>query len=181
MTAIPQLPPWIQLASTTPDSPAWRAVQHAFAATMGHSRLLLYDLPSEDAPRRTSRSGISLEGSGRWLQYLANRRHFDDGRLTLLVALRRLGAEERLLAIDWGSAYANTFLLIEPSRSDVDLTDAGHPSAARVRAAAESVLSGSDPAMLARVLRELYGSWVYWPGAPAGEHGYRRIDVSLSD
>lgn len=170
-----------RVASTAPETGESRALQQALAAIAGHSRVLLYDLPVADAPRRLDAAGVALHASPRWQEYLRNRRLFDDGRLTLLISLRRLPPEERLLVVDWGTAYANTFLLLEPSEEGVDLTDPKNPAAGRVTAAARTASASSDSSELAQTLRGVYASWVYWPAAPAAPESSRRVDLPLAD
>ncbi|HEY7294233.1 MAG TPA: hypothetical protein VH916_04285 [Dehalococcoidia bacterium] len=47
--------------------------------------------------------------------------------MNLMLALRPLAARERVLLVDWGTSYANTFLLIEPRLAGCDLTVPGNP------------------------------------------------------
>jgi hypothetical protein len=168
------------VAATTPETAETRALQRALAQIAGHSRVLLYDVPATDAPRRLDRSGVAVQAPPRWHAYLRNRRAFDDGRLTLLIALRRLPPEEELLVVDWGAAYANTFLLLEPSAEDVDLTDAGNPIAREVAAAARTADRDAETTLV-RLLRGIYASWVYWPAAPAAPETSRRVDLPLRE
>ena len=166
-----------RVIATAGDTAESRALQRAFVALAGQARLLLYDLPRAEAPRRLDVAGVTLEATPRWSVYLRNRRLFDDGRLTLLIALRRLPPEERLLVVDWGTAYANAFLLLEPSEPGVDLTDPANPAGRCVTVAA----AGSNTTELLAVLRDLYASWVYWPVAPAAPESSRRVDLPLAE
>jgi len=158
-------------------NPAWDTLSLAFAALAGHVRFLVYDLAPEDAPLRLSRTGITLRGSERWTAYLSRRRALDDGQLTLVLALRHLQRTERLLAVDWGTAHANAFLLIEPLDPEIDLSSARQVAARDVRAAAER----RDAALVESMLRSLYGSWVYWPAAPATEDGTQQAGLPLTE
>jgi hypothetical protein len=157
-------------------SGAAAVLRRGLIAVAGYSRILVYDLKADEAPGRLRRSAIALRGSDRWQDYLARRRELDDGDLTLVFSLRRLGLSERLLMIDWGTAHANTFLLIEPVDSFVDLSQAGQPPAKKLFEAAER----GDADAVESILRSAYGSWVYWPAAPASEDGFRRVDLPLA-
>ena len=169
-----------RVAATAPESAESHALQRALAALAGHSRLLLYDLPAADSPHRLDAAAVALSASPRWGAYLRNRRLFDDGRLTLLIALRCLPPEERLLVVDWGTAYANAFLLLEPRAEEVDLTDPRNAAARPVLAAARAVGDGEESRGLLTALREVYASWVYWPAAPAAPETSRRVDLPLA-
>lgn len=163
------------------DAAIWRVLRAGFDAVAGLSRVLLYDLAREEVPDRVSRTGVALRGSARWLAYLDRRRQLDDGRLSLVFALRRLGRSERLLAVDWGTAHANTFLLIEPLDPATELSEAGDPVARELRAAAEAGAAGDNPAPVETVLRRAYGTWVYWPETPATEEGFQRLELPLDE
>src|SRR6185437_14322 len=116
-------------SSDLPEGDIRAELHRGLVAVAGQSRMLVYDLAPEDAPSRLPRSAIALHGSERWQEYLARRRELDDGYLTLVLTLRRLGLTERLLAVDWGTAHANTFLLIEPLDPSVDLSRSGEEPA----------------------------------------------------
>lgn len=128
----------------------------------GYSRLVVYGLPAAEAPRRVQGSPVTVQGSPAWDAFLRERRQLDDGRLTLLLSLRRLEAEERLLVVDWGTAYANAFLLIEPLDDGFDLVEASTAGAAQVMVAAQAVADGAGSSTLLGLLRAAYGRWVYW-------------------
>lgn len=123
---------------------------------------------------------IFLRGSARWTRYLINRRRFDTGYLTLVFSLRQLDDDERLLAVDWGSAYANTFLLIEPLHDDVDLSAEDDPLVRGILREAQFVSNGGDTSRLMGLLRDIYASWVYWVDAPATRESYRRLAVPMA-
>jgi hypothetical protein len=129
-------------------------INAALAELAGTSRKLLYDVTEEDAPHRSSPSTPFVHGSPAWWQFVARRRSLDDGQgLSLMISLRGLRTEERLLIVNWGSKYANSFLLIEPADPWLDLsTPEGIGAYARekkVRNAAELV-------------RSAYADWNYW-------------------
>ncbi len=151
-------------------------LRRGLVAIAGQPRILVYDLAPEEAPSRLPRSAIALHGSERWQDYLARRRTLDDGDLSLVITLRRLGMAERLLAVDWGTAHANTFLLIEPIDPAIDLSRSGEEPARTLIEAATRANRHS----LEASLRSIYGSWVYWPAAPAHEHDFRRADLPLA-
>lgn len=138
----------------------------------GTSRLVLYDVPRGRAPRPGASSPLYLCTSDDWYRFLAERRRFDDGELTLVVALRPLSSTERRLVVDWGSRHANMFLLVEPHDPRCDLTDptawqwlfdrgvyGGPPEPPEAQATRDPALR-SD-AWLAR-LRRAYGLWTRW-------------------
>jgi hypothetical protein len=155
---------------------AWDALLAGLSAIAGHARVLVYDLAPEDAPLRLRRTGITLRGSERWRAYLGRRRAFDDGYPALVIALRRLDRTERLLAVDWGTAHPNAYFLIEPLDEDVDLSSPEQPAARDLHQAAQR----RDTDRVEELLRSLYGSWVYWPAAPATEDGSRQATLPLA-
>jgi hypothetical protein len=138
----------------------------------GSERTVLYDVPRDGAPERLWPGSIYLRGSEAWEGFLAERRRLDDGALTILLSLRSLCDGERLLAVDWGSSYANSLLLVEPKTGGCDLTLPTDPLRLELEALAQQALDRS-PALacpdrksthLARRLRETYGLWTYWSG-----------------
>lgn len=139
----------------------------------GAARGVVYDVPIRDRPLRLPLSPVYLEGSSSWRRFLRARRALDTGHLTLLLSLRRLPEDERRLVVDWGTAHANAFLLVEPAEPGCDLTDPGSPLAREVfelcRQAADFEASGANEGErwtahtpLGQCLRELYGQWVWW-------------------
>jgi hypothetical protein len=156
---------------------ASETVYRALGALAGRVRVLVYDLSPREAPLRLSRTGITLSGSEQWQSYLGRRRRFDDGQLALVLALRRLNRTERLLAVDWGTAHANAFLLIEPLLSEVDLSNVDH---VETRGLFDAASRGSV-AEVETLLRRLYGAWVYWPAAPAAEADECLAPLPLAD
>jgi hypothetical protein len=134
----------------------------------GTSRLILYDLPRERAPQPRADSLVYLHTSHAWQRFLSRRRRYDDGDLTLIVALRRLAPDERRLVVDWGTTYANMLLLIEPHDLVCDLTDpaGGWRRWAEVEATRVPLLTQPAEVMagsrLMRRLRRSYGLWTLW-------------------
>lgn len=139
----------------------------------GAARGVIYDVPIHDRPLRLPLSPVYLEGSSSWRRFLRARRALDTGHLTLLLSLRRLPEDERRLVVDWGTAHANSFLLVEPAEPGCDLTDPRSPVGREVsdlcRQAAELEASGGDEGErwtahtpLGQRLRELFGLWVWW-------------------
>jgi hypothetical protein len=177
MTSSSAQPPRANIAGAAAETAAWRLLRESFEAVAGFARILLYDLSHEEAPGRVTRTGIALHGSSRWRAYLGRRRQLDDGDLSLVVSLRRLERAERLLAVDWGTAHANSFLLVEPLEVDVDLSSGTDPVSCELQDAA----ARGDRTHIERLLREVYGSWVYWPGAPATEDGCERMEIALRE
>lgn len=157
---------------TLQRAPDRSALVEALRRLAGTPRLVLYDLPRDRAPRPAVGSPLYLRTSEEWNHFLAERRRFDDGKLTLIVALRPLAPVERRLAVDWGSRHANMFLLVEPHDPRCDLTDpatwrwrfdkgihVNPPEPPAARATRETVpQSGS---WLTR-LRRSYGLWTRW-------------------
>jgi hypothetical protein len=127
----------------------------------GTERVLIYDVSENDAPERAEATTPFVRGSSVWWQFVERRRKLDDGEdLTLLVSLRGLRQDERLLIVNWGTAFANAILLVEPADPWLDLTTAdGIEQFARDRAAA----SADD------LVRAAYADWVYWVREPGGE------------
>ena len=120
----------------------------------GTERLLIYDLAEADAPERADPSTPFVRGSAVWWRFVEQRRALDDGDdLTLLVSLRGLRGDERLIVVNWGTAFANALLLIEPADPWLDLsTDDGLRQFATQSGAA-------DADALARAA---YAEWIYW-------------------
>jgi hypothetical protein len=133
-------------------------VADALGRLAGTRRLLLYDVSGVDAPQRDNPSSPFVRGGPAWWRFVENRRALDTGEdLNLLVSLRGLRADERMTLINWGSAYANSFLLVEPADAALDLTTP------------EGII---DFAQTSRALdadalvRAAYAEWVYWTTEP---------------
>lgn len=133
----------------------------ALAALAGSPRTLIYDLTEEEAPSRSNPSTPFVRGSDAWWRFVEHRRALDDGEgLNLLISLRGLRSEERLLAVNWGTAFANSFLLIEPADPWLDLsTNEG------LRDYVSRTGSRSAP----ELLRCAYAEWNYWTRDESGE------------
>ncbi len=139
----------------------------------GTSRLLVYDVPEEDAPRRAAQTTPFVHGGKSWWRFIERRRELDTGQaLNLLVSLRGLGVEERLLTVNWGTAFANAFLLVEPFDPWLDLTtEEGIDDFSR-RANA----TGADG-----IVRRAYADWVYWTRDDAGQIESHSASLDVSD
>jgi hypothetical protein len=126
----------------------------------GTPRTLIYAVPSSGAPHRTGT--VHTGGSREWWEFVRERRLHDTGEFTLVLALRALSSEEARLILDWGSRFANAFLLVEPRDPSFDITtDEG------LQRFLEGVSLHGDEERLAEgledALRRIYGRWVYWP------------------
>lgn len=163
-------------ATTTAVSPEWALILDALGSFCGNDHLVLYDVPRDQAPARLPGTPIFLHGSPAWEAYLRVREQHDVGEPTLLLALRPLPDAERLLAIDWGNTYANTFLLVEPRNPDCDLTDPANPFRRSLETAARAALDlrqgrrvrqSLRGAAVDAIVRDLYGVWVVWDGPPS--------------
>lgn len=143
----------------------------ALGELVGTPRALLYGLTEAEAPHRASPSTPFVRGSEAWWDFVALRRTLDDAQgLNLIVSLRGLPSEERLLAVNWGTKFANSFLIIEPADPWLDLTtDAGIADYARQ--------SGRRTA--ADLVRSAYADWNYWVRDETGELEGRSATLSL--
>lgn len=144
----------------------------AFRELAGTANGVIYDLPRALRPEPIAGS-IFVRGSSAWRAYLDAREHVDSGEPAILLALRVLDTDERELVVDWGTTYANMFLLVEPRDPRIDLTEPLNPYARRL----EDALSATLPAVrlpgadvegwtrttaFGSLLRELFGTWRYW-------------------
>jgi hypothetical protein len=140
----------------------------------GTDRVLVYDVHEDDAPERPNPASPFIRGSSAWWDFIHRRRALDDGQdLSLMISLRGLRADERLLIVNWGSAYANTFLLIEPSDPWLDLT-----TNEGIRDLAQRTSNETDPD---RFVRAAYADWVYWFTSPDGETDSHSASLDLAD
>ena len=150
-----------------------RILLRALQDLAGAARGVIYDVSRADRPLRLPLSPVYLEGSASWRRFLRTRRALDDGHLTLLLSLRQLPEDERRLVVDWGTAHANTFLLVEPSEPGCDLTYTRSPTALEVRDLCRQAARSEPPEAeqhepwtvrtpLGARLRELYGRWIWW-------------------
>jgi hypothetical protein len=146
-------------------------VVEALRRLAGSDRLLVYDVAEADAPSRESPQTPFVEGSQAWWDFVERRRALDDGEsLSLLVSLRGLPLEERLLVVNWGTAFANSFLVIEPADPWLDLSTPGGIEAFATRSGAADAES---------LVRAAYAEWVYWIRDERGEVESRRATLSL--
>ncbi|MCY3505778.1 MAG: hypothetical protein OXH41_06415 [Chloroflexi bacterium] len=156
-----------------PSDEEERILLRALQDLAGAARGVIYDVSRAERPLRLPLSPVYLEGSSSWRRFLRTRRALDDGHLTLLLSLRQLPEDERRLVVDWGTAHANSFLLVEPIEPGCDLTDPRSPIASEVRDLCRRAASVEPPdgrpdepwtarTPLGERLRELYGRWVWW-------------------
>ena len=139
----------------------------------GTPRVVVYDLSEAEAPERAETNTPFVRGSQAWWRFIDRRRALDDGQdLNLLVSLRGLRADERLLAVNWGTAFANSFLVVEPSDPWLDLTT---PEGIR-EFESRSLAHGADA-----LVRAAYAEWIYWVRDEQGELDSRAATLSLSD
>lgn len=163
------------LADTEAAGAGWEAALRppllsALRLLAGTPRAVIYDLPRELAPHPAPGSPVFVLGCRRWQRFLHERRHYDDGEPTLIIALRQLDPWERRLVVDWGTAHANTFLLVEPRDPTCDLTDpadvlrsCAEPEVVRPLTPIEVDRSQAQSQLLKR-LRQAYGLWTRWEG-----------------
>jgi len=145
----------------------------ALGRLAGTERLLVYDVSEPEAPERRNPVVPFVRGGGAWWRFVERRRALDDGAdLNLLVSLRGLRADERLLAVSWGCAFANSFLVVEPADPWLDLTT---PDGAR-EFAARSGARDADA-----LVRAAYAEWIYWLRDERGELDSRAATLDLSD
>jgi hypothetical protein len=151
-------------------------VMRAFEEIAGTSNGVVYDLPKTQRPERIPGS-IYVRGSSAWRDYLDAREQVDTGDPAILFSLRVLDDEERQLAVDWGTTYANSFFLVEPHDAACDLSDRANEWARRMNEAIAATLPGMPPeetipegwtrgTPLGALLREVFGTWLYWSAPP---------------
>jgi hypothetical protein len=137
----------------------------------GTDRVLLYDVSEADAPERAAATTPFVRGSKAWWRFVERRRTLDNGQdLNLLVSLRGLRTEERLLAVNWGTAFANSFLVVEPSDPWLDLTT---PEGIR------DFESRSGASNADAIVRAAYAEWIYWVRDENGELDSRNATLNL--
>jgi len=145
----------------------------ALGRLAGTPRTLLYDLTEEQAPVRLHPTTPFVRGSDAWWRFVERRRVLDDGEgLNLVISLRGLRREERLLAINWGTAFANSFLLIEPADPWLDLTT---PEGLADFETQSSAGSASD------LVNAAYAEWNYWVRDEKGDLESRSATLSVED
>jgi hypothetical protein len=178
-----------EAAPEPPPNPEQRMWLSALRSLAGAARGVVYDVPAAGRPHRQP-GRLYLRGSEAWTTFLDARERMDRGELTVLIALRPLDDDEAHLVVDWGSTYANTFLLVEPGDPRCDLTTPDNHCAVRVRAATITTLRSAPPPAeqtpewmastpLIALLRQIYGTWVYWT-APPPEGSIQRVPLDLS-
>jgi hypothetical protein len=156
----------------------------------GTTNGVVYDVPRNLRPEPLPGS-LFLRSTAAWRSYLEAREQVDTGEPAIILALRPLDDEERELAVDWGTTYANMFMLVEPSWADCDLTDPANARARMVQAALDATLlrlpaneadvpeGWTRTTPLGLILRECFGTWVYWD-APLPEGVTRRVRLELA-
>lgn len=146
-------------------------VAEALRGLAGTSRALIYDVCEADAPARDQPQTPFVQGAQPWWDFVERRRALDDGQdLNLLISLRGLRVDERLLVVNWGTAFANSFLVIEPSDPWLDLTtDEGIAAFAARTGAADA----------GGLVRAAYAEWIYWVRDEAGVLESRTATLSL--
>src|SRR5690348_10021726 len=127
------------------EAPERRLLLRALRELAGFAHGVFYDVPRAEAPTPLRGSPIFLRGSGPWYRYLRARRQVDRGRPAAVLALRPLAPHERVLAIDWGSTFANCFYLIEPNDPGCDLTDPDNAVTRELEAAARALVAKWRP------------------------------------
>jgi hypothetical protein len=148
-------------------------VSAALRQLAGTDRVLLYDVPEADAPERALATTPFVSGSKAWWRYVERRRALDDGQdLNLLISLRGLRADERLLAVNWGTAFANSFLLVEPSDPWLDLT---------TREGIDEFARRSGAIDASALVRAAYAEWIYWVRDEGGELESRNATLDVQD
>jgi hypothetical protein len=146
-------------------------VLQALRTLAGTPRALIYDLSEEEAPHRASPQTPFVRGSDAWWRFIERRRDLDDGQdLNLLISLRGLRMDERLLAVSWGTAFANSFLVIEPADPWLDLSTPEGLRDYATQAGADSPVS---------LVRSAYAEWIYWVRDEKGELESRAATLSL--
>jgi hypothetical protein len=138
----------------------------------GTDRLILYDVSGVEAPERENPSTPFVRGGRAWWRFIEHRRELDTGEdLNLLVSLRPLQPDERLTMVNWGCAYANSFLLVEPD-ADVDLTTP------------EGILDFAQTSRAIdadQLVRAAYAEWVYWTYTDEGELESHEASLDIAD
>ena len=149
-------------------------VLEAIKRLAGTDRVLVYDVCEDDAPERSNLASPFIRGADAWWEFVSRRRALDDGQnLTLLISLRGLRTDERMLVLNWGTAFANAFLLIEPADPWLDLSTR---EGLRQFEEGHRAVAGPDALM-----RAAYADWVYWYTTPEGETEWHTATLDLAD
>ena len=175
-----------------PASPADRrdtVLLEALRDLAGGTRGVIYDVPVVERPRAT-RGSIFVRGGDAWRRFLDSREAVDAGDPTLLISLRVLDEDERHLVVDWGTTYANTFLLVEPRDWRCDLTDPENAYRERLEEAIDGSVRLAPPdegastagwtrsTPIGTLLHGVYGVWRYWT-VPTRRGSTRSIPLDL--
>jgi hypothetical protein len=146
-------------------------VADALRRLAGTPRALIYDVSEPEAPSRDQPQTPFVHGSDAWWAFVDRRRALDDGQdLTVLISMRGLSLDERLLVVNWGTAFANAFLVIEPSDPWLDLTTVEGID----QFAATCRVEDADA-----LVRSAYAEWIYWTRDDRGGLESRRATLSL--
>ena len=147
-------------------------VIRALKRLAGTERVLIYDVPEDAAPERADWTTPFVRGSTAWWSFIERRRALDDGEdLSLLISLRGLRVDERLLVVNWGTAFANSFLVIEPADPWLDLTT---PEGLRKFGEQTSASTAEE------IVRAAYAEWIYWVRDQQGELESRAATLGLA-
>jgi hypothetical protein len=150
-------------------------IRAALTRLAGTERVVLYDLSEAETPERTDMSTPFVRGPEAWWRFIERRRALDDGQdLNLMISLRGLRNDERLLAVNWGCAFANSFLVIEPSDPWLDLTT---PEGIREFEERSPASRGGADALV----RAAYADWIYWVRDENGDLDSRTATLDISD
>jgi len=150
-----------------------RLLSEALLRLAGTDRLLVYDVPENEAPVRSNPASPFVSGGPAWWRFIERRRTLDNGQdLNLLVSLRGLRTEERLVVVSWGTSFANSFLLIEPYDPWLDLTTPESVDAF------QDASGKRDPDEL---VRAAYAEWIYWVQDERGELESRAASLPVGD
>jgi hypothetical protein len=137
----------------------------------GTPRTLIYDVSEADAPYREQPQTPFVTGSKAWWDFVDRRRALDDGQdLTILISLRGLSLDERLIVVNWGTAFANAFLVIEPSDPWLDLT---------TQEGIDEFAASTKTTDAKGLVRAAYAEWIYWIRDDTGELESRRATLLL--
>jgi hypothetical protein len=147
-------------------------VAAALKRLAGTPRALIYDVAEADAPSREQPQTPYVHGSKDWWAFVDRRRKLDDGQdLTILLSMRGLRVDERLLAVSWGTAYANAFLMIEPADPWLDLT---------TQTGIDQFASETGATDANALVRRAYAEWIYWLRDETGQLESRRATLSIA-
>lgn len=139
----------------------------------GCERVLVYDVSEDEAPQRANPTTPFVRGSSAWWRFVERRRALDDGEdLNLLISMRGLRPDERLLAVNWGTAFANSFLVVEPYDPWLDLT-----TTEGVADFASRIDAGNADSLV----RAAYAEWIYWTRDEKSDLESQRATLDLSN